>query len=362
MWLTRIMDWSLRHPLAAIALSLSLPLSGFLVFPTLTAQFFPGTDRDQMYLQVKLADGRSIYDTQALVQKLDTRLRDHPLIRRVDWTLGESPPAFYYNMYRVKEGIPSWAEALVLTTDKDQTDNLIRRLQVELDSEFPEARIVVRGIDQGPPVMAPLEVKVFGPNLEVLQALGEQFRQRLDSIPQVTHSSVDLVGGAPKLVFELDEAKLRLAQLQLTDAAMALNDALLGRVGGEVLEGTERLPVRVRLAEQDWGTSERIADIRIPRPAQPGQSSSLMGGLPLSAIGKPTLIPAQSPISREDGQRLNKVSGYIKRGILPEEALKLLRDELERNPSPCRRVTTLSSAVIRMPGPRSSRTCWRRWA
>ena len=74
----------------------------------------PGTDRDQMYIQVKLADGRSIYDTQALVKELDKKLRGDPLIRRVDWTIGESPPAFYYNMYRIREGIPSWAEALVL--------------------------------------------------------------------------------------------------------------------------------------------------------------------------------------------------------------------------------------------------------
>ncbi len=332
-WLVRALDWSLRHPLAAVALSLSLPLSGFLVFPTLTAQFFPGTDRDQMYIQVKLADGRSIYDTRALVQRLDTRLRDDPLIRRVDWTLGESPPAFYYNMYRTREGIPSWAEALVLTRDKDQTNELIRRLQVELDREFPKARIVVRGIDQGPPVMAPLEIEIFGPNLEVLQELGEQFRLRLDAIPQVTHTTVDLIGGAPKLLFELEEEKLRLAQLQLTDAATALNDALLGRVGGEVLEGTERLPVRVRLAEQDWGTSEQIADIRIPRPAQVGlQSSAMLAGLPLSAIGKPQLVPSQSPISRQDGERLNRVSGFIKRGVLPEEALKVLREELERDP------------------------------
>ena len=53
----------MRHPLAATALALALPLAGFLTFPTLTAQFFPGTDRDQLYIQVKLADGRSIYDT-----------------------------------------------------------------------------------------------------------------------------------------------------------------------------------------------------------------------------------------------------------------------------------------------------------
>ncbi|MDH3995311.1 MAG: efflux RND transporter permease subunit, partial [Gammaproteobacteria bacterium] len=230
--LVRAMDWSLRRPIAAICLALALPLSGFLSFGTLTAQFFPGTDRDQLYIQVKLADGRSIYDAHAMVQKIDEKLRAEPMIRRVDWTLGESPPAFYYNMYRTKEGIPTWAEALVLTRDEKQTDALIRRLQQDLDREFPAAKIIVRGIYQGPPVFAPLEVEIYGSNLSILQDLGEQFRLRLDQIPQVTHTSTDFIGGAPKIVFQLQEEKLRLANLQLSDAAQAINNSLLGAVGG----------------------------------------------------------------------------------------------------------------------------------
>lgn len=326
--LSAAMDWSLRHPLAAIALSLALPVSGFLSFPTLTAQFFPGTDRDQMYIQVKLADGRSIYDTERLVTALDKRLRDDPLIRRVDWTLGESAPAFYYNMYRFREGIPSWAEALVMTRDAKRTDDLIRRLQRELDDAYPEARIIVRGIDQGPPVTAPLELEIHGPNLAVLQELGEQYRRRMDRIPYVIHTSTDLVGGAPKVIFQLDEARLRLANLQLVDAASALNDALRGRTGGEVLEGTERLPVRVRLNEEDWDTTDRIADIRLAVGAGP----SALAGLPLTALGAPTLQPAQSPISRLNGVRINTVQGYLTRGVLPQEALKLLQQDLADNP------------------------------
>ncbi|MCB1675862.1 MAG: efflux RND transporter permease subunit, partial [Halioglobus sp.] len=326
------MDWSLRQPWAAIALALALPISGFLAFPTLTAQFFPGTDRDQFYIQVKLADGRSIYATRELVQRLDDRLRDHPLIRRVDWTIGESAPAFYYNMYRLREGIPSWAEALVLTRDAQRTDDLILQLQRELDRAFPAARIVVRGIDQGPPVRAPLEIEITGPNLAVLQQLGEQFRRRMDSVPYVTHTSTDLSGGAPKLVFALQEEKLRLARLQLSDAAGALNDSLRGRVGGEVLEGTQRLPVRVRLAEQRWGTADRIADIRINRPGLHPGSPGTIGGIPLNAVGEVQLVPSQSPISRLDGQRINTVQGYVTRGTLPQEALQYLQRDLANDP------------------------------
>jgi multidrug efflux pump subunit AcrB len=330
--LIRALDWSLQNPLAAIALALSLPITGFLAFPTLTAQFFPGTDRDQLYIQVKLADGRSIYDTAETVERLDAKLRDDPLIRRVDWSIGESAPAFYYNMYRFTEGIPSWAEALVLTHDEKLTDQLIRRLQIELDREFPEAQIIVRGIDQGPPVRAPLEVKVTGPNLAVLQNLGEQFRQRFDAIPAVTHTSANLVGGAPKLVFQLQEENLRLANLQQADVARALNNSLRGQIGGEVLEGTERLPVRVRLRESDWETAERIADIRVPLKVPTDMARSLIAGIPLSTLGTPELVPSQSPISRYDGERTNHVRGYLARGVLPQEALNMLQEDLTQNP------------------------------
>jgi multidrug efflux pump subunit AcrB len=322
------MDWSLLHPVAAIALSLSLPIAGFLSFSTLTAQFFPGTDRDQMYIQVKLADGRSIEDTLDLVTRVDQRLRSHALIQRVDWTLGESAPPFYYNMYRSREGIPSWAEALVITEDAQQTDGLIRALQAELDKSYPEARIVVKGIYQGPPVTAPLEIEIHGSNLDVLQQLGEQLRQRMDRTPHVIHTATDLIGGAPKVVFHLDEERLRLANLQLVDAATALNDALRGRIGGEVLEGTERLPVRVRLSETEWGTPDQIADIRLPLSSP----SATVAGLPLSALGRPELEPSQSPITRLDGVRINTVQGFITRGVLPEEALKLLKADLEADP------------------------------
>jgi multidrug efflux pump subunit AcrB len=54
--------------------------------------------------------------------------------------------------------------------------------------------------------------------------------------------------------------------------------------------------------------------------------------MPLSTLGRPSLEPSQSPISRLDGVRINTVQGFITRGVLPEEALKLLQADLETNP------------------------------
>ncbi len=333
--LVRALDWSLRNPGSSVALALVLPLTGFLSFSSLTAQFFPGTDRDQMYLQVKLPDGRSIDDTAALVRRLDAQLREDPLIRRVDWTIGESAPAFYYNMFRTRERIPSWAEGLVLTTDAQHTDDLIRRLQRAVDRDYPEARIIVRGIDQGPPVMAPLEVKIYGDNLDVLRELGEKFRLRLEQLPDVTHTNTSLVAGAPKLVFQADETRLRLAGLQRRQIAAALDAALTGVTGGEVLEGTERLPVRVRLEETSWGSAGQIAALHLPlRNSAGGTKDEGLPGVALQSLGEFALVPSRSPITRTRGERTNTVQAYLTRGVLPEEALALLRADLNGNPIP----------------------------
>jgi multidrug efflux pump subunit AcrB len=73
--LSAALDWSMRHPLGSVALALALPVSGFLAFPTLTAQFFPGTDRDQMVVQVDAAAGALDQRHLPPGASLDARLR-----------------------------------------------------------------------------------------------------------------------------------------------------------------------------------------------------------------------------------------------------------------------------------------------
>lgn len=329
--LARALDWSVANPVGSVALALVLPLSGFLAFPTLTAQFFPGTDRDQMLMRINMPPGRSINDTYRLVRELDKRLRDEALIRRIDWTLGESAPPFYYNLVRDREGIPTYAQAMILTRDENRTDELIRRLQRQVDAQHPEARIVVQGIDQGPPVAAPLEVELFGPDLATLRRLGEAFRERMERIAGITHSTTSLVAGAPKLVFKLDEQRVRRAGLELASVAESLDAALRGRIGGEVLEGTQRLPVRARLNEAQWGSAEQIASLRLPLP-RASDASGVPKSISLSTLGRFELVPANSPITRKNSERLNTIQGFVTRGMLAEEALQDLQRILKADP------------------------------
>ena len=326
----RSIDWSLKYPLASVLLALSLPLLGFASVSTLTAQFFPGTDRDQMYLRIEMPSSAGIEATRDLVRKVDADLRAEPLIRRVDWSIGESPPAFYYNLRLNKRDAPGWAESMVLTHDENQTNALIRRLQTELDRKYPEAQIVVLGIDQGPPVRAPLEVIVYGPSTDTLRVLGEEFRQRLQQLPDITHTKLSMRPAAPKIAIELNEEKLRRIGLERTQVANLIDGYLRGRFGGAVIEDTEQLRVRTKLEREAWQNSDSLLNLQIPLPGTPNSPRFV----PLSALADLKIVPDDSPIGRRDGERVNEVQAFLTRGVLPEEALKLLRRSLEEDPIP----------------------------
>jgi multidrug efflux pump subunit AcrB len=319
--------WSLRYPKESIFAALMLPLVGILAFPTLTAQFFPGTDRDQLYIQVKLPNGRSIDETMATARAMDEVVRAHPQIRRIDWTVGESAPPFYYNMYRRMDGVATWAEALVLTKEQKQTDATIRELQTQLDHLFPHARTVVRGIDQGPPVDAPLEVEIYGPDLNTLREYGNLFRERMTKIEAVTHTSASILGAPPKLEVAIDEVALKYTGFDVASLASNVGAALSGAVSGEILEGTQRLPIRVRLANEYWQGTDAIS--RLQAPSGPTGGSNF---IPIQAVTDFNLVPSYSPITRYNGERLNTIQGFLTRGILPEEALKELQADLSENP------------------------------
>lgn len=324
---------SLRHRLAAILVVGAIPVTGFLALPTLTAQFFPGVDRDQFYVQVELPAGAAIAETARAARAADALIRADGDVVGAHWVIGESAPSFYYNMQGDRDGSPGFAEALVFTRGPAATDRLVPALQRALDEALPQAQILVRGLVQGPPVGAPVELRLFGPDLAVLRDLGMEARRLLAELGPVVHTRASLDGGAPKLVLALDEDAAQLAGLDLGTAARRLESLLEGAIGGSLIEGTEEIPVRVRMGDGARADLDAIRGLALTLPAG-GADGALAPGIPLAGLATLALEPAASPILRRDGERMNRVQAFLAHGVLPEEALRVLRARLDAGALP----------------------------
>ena len=332
--LGRIFEASIRlavtNPVRAIAVALILPVLGFAAFPTLTAQFFPGVERNQFYIEVDLPAGSAISDTAKTVAEMDGIIRADDETRSVYWTLGRSAPAFYYNIVGNRSQEPGFAHAMVTTETDEAAARLVTSLQADFDARFPDAQIIVRGLVQGPPVDAPVEITIKGQDIATLRALGDELRAIMADLDLVTHARAGVLGGAPQVRFQIDEVQARLLGLDVADVAFQLNTALVGLTGGSLVEGTEQLPVRVRMGEGLRSDLGAISDMPILLPSAAAVSATgAFPAVPLSEIATPVIEPSESVITRSDGIRENTVQAFLVPDVLPEEALQQVLSALD---------------------------------
>ena len=326
----RSLDLALSFPKLAILGALILPVIGFGSFPTLKAQFFPGVDRDQLYVQMKLPGGTSISETERLTREATAVMRRIEGVERVHWVIGESAPSFYYNMMMNQDGVPSFAEALLTTTSAAETERVIPELQAALNKSVPSARIIVRGLVQGPPVNAPVELRIVGPDLGVLRENGDKLRQVMAEVPEIIQVRTQITGGEPKAVLDLDEEKVRLLGLDLGAVARQLEATLEGTTGGSLIESSEELHVRVRVGADGRDAIDILRGFEVVSPgAQSTVAEGGYPGIPLTALGTIRLQPAETPIFRRNGERINTIQAFVWREVLPEEALKTVQLKLE---------------------------------
>ena len=317
-------QFAVAKPLLAIALTFCIPLIGFITAGTLQNQFFPLVSRDQFQIEVEFASSTAIAETEARMQQARKTILDNPKVKDVHWFLGESAPKFYYNFTGNRENQSNYAQAMVqLNTDKEVA-TIVQDLQNELDTQFPSARILVRQLQQGPPYDAPIEMRIFGSDLNELRRLGIEAREILTTVPDVIHVRDDLTEALPKLGLSVDEEQAQQAGLTNTAIAQQLESYLEGAIGGSILEGTENLPVRVRVSNTERADISRISSLNLS--AGGGNNNDFRS---TSALGEFNLVPELANISRYNEQRVNTVQGYITAGVLPSVVLANFQAKLE---------------------------------
>ncbi len=312
----------LDHPVVAMIFAAFLPALGFALWPRLPEQFFPPAERDQMRVVIELPASAGMHQTMALTKEVDAVLRADENTLHTTWMVGRNAPKFYYNMMSGREGSANFAECLVQLAASTRSFDRVHALQAHFDRAYPEALILVKPLEQGPPFDAPIELRVVGPDLDVLQRVGEDARRVLATVPDVIHTRMSIGGSRPKVEVVLDEAALGRTGLANRDVAAQLYASLEGVEGGSVLEASEELPVKVRLK---GGARENLDDVASVDlfPASVGQGPARP--VSLAAVGTPTLVPEEGAITRLDGRRYNSVQGVITSGVLP--AVVLARSE-----------------------------------
>ena len=334
----RLLDFIYSRPAVGVLIGIAAPITGFVVATQLSEQFFPPSDRDQIHIELELSPQSSIAATLKTTRQIRDELLHDPDVQQVDWFIGESAPAFYYNLIPKRASVSQYAQALVKLTTFENQPEIIHRLQSKLDQQFAHARVLVRQLEQGPPFDAPVEVRLFGPDLIRLQELGQQLRGILVGTPGVIHTRCELDEVLPRIRMSVKDERARAAGLSLTEIASQVNSLTEGVIGGSVIEGTEELPVRVRLDRTDSQTLAQLASLEILNQTGTANSDgngpisrTAFRGIPVSALARFELEPEYGAINHLHSRRMNEIQVYIPAGVLPSSVLSTFQERLDRS-------------------------------
>ncbi|MEM8500520.1 MAG: efflux RND transporter permease subunit [Pseudomonadota bacterium] len=329
----KLLQYSLHRPRLSILAALVVPIMGFIGITQLPAQFFPYGDRNQFHVELRLSPQSSLMSTLAVAEKADAIIEADPRIDSAEWFIGNSVPPFFYNLSITQDGAKEYAEAMVNAKSLVGLQELQNDLQRQLSVALPDVQVLVKSLMQGPPTVAPFELRIFGRDLKELQRLGEQARSIYAQISDATISFATISGGQPKLWLSADEDDAAQAGLSLRQVADGLSAKLQGARGGSIVEGEQEIDVVVRLDEKTRRDITEIESLSITNTSilnDPSRRTSSFSGTPITGLGDLVLRPSAANITRYDGERVNTITGYVKSGVIVSNVLeefKRLADE-----------------------------------
>ena len=315
----RIARFAVRRPLAVLA-GVSVVLAGSLLGAGhVRQQFFPSSDRSEITIDLRLPAGTHLDHTDDASRKLERALLARDDVVAVATFVGRSAPHFYYNLPQVPWS-PHYAQLIVEARDPDSTAELLNWVREYVRSEQVGVEVVARKLEQGPPVGAPIEVRLFGHDPAALHEAASAVVSELRVIPGTRDVRHDLDPGSPTIEFTVDDAVAGRHEVSRSDVAAALYGRTRGLPIGDLRSDDDPIPVMVRAAEGEELSLSGLESIDVSSPGRPP--------VPLAQLTRTAPAWRPASIRHRDRRRVVTVSAQLAEGSTYSDVLTVLRPRL----------------------------------
>jgi multidrug efflux pump subunit AcrB len=252
---------SLRWPVIALTL-IAFGAAAF-VFTLVPKQFFPTSERNELLIDLRGAEGASITQTRAETARVEARLKGDPRIAFFTTYIGQGAPRFYLALNPVLPN-ENFAQIVILTTGNAARETLRASLIREFGAMEAAARVRVLRLDFGPPTGHPVQFRVLGPDPGTVRSIAERVRDVARQNPQAR--DVELQWGEQGKIIRhlIDQDRARVLGLSSSDVALTLQTFLSGVPVTQVREGNRLADLVIRAAPEERLSVDRLEDVIIP--------------------------------------------------------------------------------------------------
>ncbi|GLI33049.1 efflux RND transporter permease subunit [Desulforhabdus amnigena] len=321
-----IIVFFMRYKVTAMALGVGAFAAGLLLSTLVPQQFFPSAERNQFVVDVWMGQGARIEATDAVMRRMEAYMKGRKEIEHFATFVGQSAPRFYYNV-NPQQPDAAYGQFVVNTHSAKQTPALVEDLRKSFASLVPEALVIVKELQQGSSLEAPVEVRIVGEEIQELKRIGSQVEELLVEVPFSVFVHRDYFNESCMVDVNVNEELANRLGITHSLISKQVDGAFDGVPVSTFWEGDRAVTILLRLAQASRSSFSDVSDAYI-------SSQLTRARVPLRAIS--TLEPEwqTSRIVRRNGVRTLTVRAFVEDGHYASQLLNAVQSRIEALPLP----------------------------
>lgn len=299
-----LLKWAMLNKALVITIAVVSVVLSSLLASRMGSEFVPSLNEGDIALHALRIPGTSLTQAVEMQKELEHTIKRFPQVDRIFAKLGTAeiasdpmPPSVADNFVMLKPK-SEWP-------DPNLSKNaLIAQMQEAVkhvpgnNYEFTQP-IQMRFNELISGVRSDAAVKVFGDDMQVMNATAEDISKVLSSIQGGEDVKVEQTTGLPILTVNIDRQKIARLGVNVADVQEAISIAMNGRETGTLFQGDRRFEIVVRLPEEtrvDMDAFKRL-------PIKVSGKSDIPVYLQLGEVASIDIAPGANQFSRENGKR-----------------------------------------------------------
>jgi multidrug efflux pump subunit AcrB len=315
---------ALAKPIATILIAVLLFIGALSLFPVIGFSLFPESEKPQFIVNIITPLQSNLKYTDSISKEIEKELKSIKEVEFISGNVGKGNPRIYYNIIPKNEQAD---QAQLFIQLKDNT-NSKRKLEIieslrKKWTPFPGARVEVKNFEQGPPVVAPVEIRLLGENLDTLRNISMKVENMLKGIPGTIYINNPVKNLKSDIKVEINKEKASMLGIPTVNIDRAVRMAVVGLDMGKLTDDNGNdYNIRVSKAHIGDPTIEVFNNLYINNIA--GKS------FPLSEVATLKLETSPLTINHINKNRTVSVSSFAKKGTLNNDLINTVIKEMEK--------------------------------
>jgi multidrug efflux pump subunit AcrB len=321
---SRLLDWAIQRPKMTLLIAIAIFVASLQLFPIVGFSLFPASEKPQFMVNIFSPLQSNLAYTDSVSKLIESDLRKLPEVKYVSANVGKGNPRIYYNAIPLNDRTDYGNLFVQLQDDLDADEkiNLIEKLRTKY-TNYPAATIEVKNFEQGPPVVAPIEVRILGDNVDTLRQIASRVETMLKNTKGTIYVKNPLKNLKSDIKFDINKEKASMLGIPTVSIDRMIRLVVAGFDLGKMT---------------DKEGKEYAIVVSKPHPKHPSLEvfdnlyvNNVQGtAIPLSQVASARLQTSPVSISHLNKNRLVSVSSFVEKGFLNNEVIAETEKNLEK--------------------------------